>query len=54
MSTQAYQLTALHQKVDQAIFEEMRRAEPSSLNLLRLKKARLAIRTRLKALMSRH
>ena len=52
MSTQVYRLTLAHQRLDQAIREELQRRWPDSIRLLRLKKMRLAVKDRLAALMS--
>ena len=51
MSIQAYRLTAMHQRLDEAIRDEMRRRLPDSIRLLRLKKLKLAVKDRLAALM---
>ena len=53
MSIQAYRLTAMHQRLDEAIRDEMRRRLPDSIRLLRLKKLKLAVKDRLAALMRR-
>ena len=53
MSIHAYRLTAMHQRLDEAIRDEMRRRLPDSIRLLRLKKLKLAVKDRLAALMRR-
>ena len=50
MSSEVYRLTATHQRLDEAIREEMRRRLPDSIRLLRLKKLKLAVKDRLAAL----
>ena len=51
MSSEVYRLTATHQRLDEAIREEMRRRLPDSIRLLRLKKLKLAVKDRLAGLM---
>lgn len=51
MSIQVYRLTAMHQRLDEAIRAEMTRRLPDSIRLLRLKKLKLAVKDRLAALM---
>jgi uncharacterized protein len=51
MSTEVYRLTATHQRLDEAIRDEMQRRLPDSLRLLRLKKLKLAVKDRLATLM---
>lgn len=49
MSYKTYRLTALHQRVDEAILTELKQAVPSSFRLLRLKSLKLKIKSSLRA-----
>lgn len=53
MSNRIYRLQALHQRVDEAISQEMKSIKPSKLRLLRLRASKLLIKKRLNAL-TRH
>ena len=50
MSNYRYHLTAVHQSLDERIRREMKRPQPDSILLLRLKKLRLSVKDRLAAL----
>lgn len=47
MSYQAFRLTALHQRVEEAIRAELKRSVPSSVRLLRLKRLKIKVKDRL-------
>ena len=51
MPINAYRLTTIHQRLDEAIRDETKRRIPDSMRLLRLKKLRLAVKDRLAALL---
>ena len=51
MSNEVFRLTATHQRLDEAIRDELKRVWPDSIRLLRLKKLKLSVKDRLAALM---